>query len=546
MRILGVNIRMPSRAAAGPEFAESSVTAEAPAIQSTIDRRRVVRASRMSPRRVAAFRAAEHDTVNHSWTKNPVPINALIADRLGVLRARSRDVGLNTDHGAAFLRLCRDNIVGAEGMQLRVMATFSGGDKLDEPANRATRDAWNEWCLEESCTMGRGAAMADLQRSAVTSLAEDGEAFFRIVTGRAAGKDWPIALHQLDAETCPVTHKANLANGRRVRLGIERDEWGRALAYYFYRDQPELYYNGYPTAGSLIRIPANEIIHLYVTERAGQARGVPWLAPAVQRIKLLSAYDEAAIVAARSGANKVGVITTQDGEGFAATRDQAALEEQDASGVMVIDAPDPGQWARLSAGETMMPWSPDYPRGEYSDFTAACLRGIAAGLGVGYQSLSMDRKGASYSSGRLEAQQERETWKALQGMFARKFCRRVYLEWLPIALMAKKIVTGAPLPIEREEKLRKHSWQGRRWEWVDPDGDMNAKASAVDLGITTVSEIIRETGRDPSEIFRERRQELNDYSDVLAVDSENKSTNSDRAVAAIGQLRRSMRRDGDQ
>lgn len=486
--------------------------AAAPVIEASSSRSSASRRTR-----VAAFRAAEQDNVNYSWTKTPVPINTMIEKHLAILRARSRDVGVNTDHGAAFLRLCRDNIVGAEGMQLRVMGRFrSGGGDLDEDANKAAYDAWSEWGVAEYCTMGRELAMPDLQRAAITTVAEDGEAFFRIVTGSRAGREWPIALHQIDAELCPLYNR-NLPGGRRVRLGIERDDWGRPLAYWFYKADPNLKYQALPTLSTLERIPADEIVHLYVPERPGQARGVPWMVPSLQRVKMLGAYDEAALVAARIGANKVGVLQTPTGEGPIMTDDEDAAEEQKRSGYMVVDSPGPGEWVRLADGEQIQPWSPDYPRGEYSDFTAACLRGISAGLGVGYQSLSMDRKGASYSSGRLETQQERETWKALQGVFSRKFCRRVYLRWLPIALMAEKIVVNeTPLPLEREGKLRRHRWQGRRWEWVDPDGDMSSKISAVDLGITTVSEIIRETGRDPREVFEERRQELREYDDILA------------------------------
>jgi lambda family phage portal protein len=462
-----------------------------------------------------AFKAAEQSNLTHSWTRTPTPINYRLERDLQTLRARSRDVGINTDHGAAYVRLCRDNIVGADGVVLRPRAR--GREGLDRDANRAVTEAWADWGTEPNCTMSRDLAWPDVCRAAVTSWVEDGEAFFRIVRGSKAGRDWPFALHQIDSELCPVGLNRNLGGGRRILLGIERDQWGRPLAYHFYKAHADGQYPTLGAYGSTVRIPADEIIHLYLIERAGQGRGVPHMVPALQRLKMLAKYDEAALVNALVGASSFAVIKTPDGDGAPMTDDPEALAEQEETGRQIIDIPEPGQAWRLADGEDIGSWSSDYPRGEYESFVAATLRGIASGFGVGYQALTGDRKGASYSSGRMEALQERDAWKALQGVFVRRFCRSVYLPWLPIALMAQQIRVGeSPLPVERESKLSRHSWQPRRWDWVDPQKDLTGKKMAVELGTTTVSEIIRESGRDPDEVFEERREELKNYGDVVA------------------------------
>ena len=48
-----------------------------------------------------------------------------------------------------------------------------------------------------------------------------------------------------------------------------------------------------------------------------------------------------------------------------------------------------------------------------------------------------------------------------------------------------------------------HEFQGRRWEWVDPAKDIAAKRAAYDLRITSISQIIRDAGRDPETVFAE-------------------------------------------
>ncbi|MCK7513853.1 MAG: ATP-dependent Clp protease proteolytic subunit [Desulfobacterales bacterium] len=57
------------------------------------------------------------------------------------------------------------------------------------------------------------------------------------------------------------------------------------------------------------RIPAEQILHTFITERINQPRGVPWMHSAMTRLNNLGAYEEAEIVAARIGAAKMEATT---------------------------------------------------------------------------------------------------------------------------------------------------------------------------------------------------------------------------------------------
>jgi capsid protein len=58
-----------------------------------------------------------------------------------------------------------------------------------------------------------------------------------------------------------------MENGHALRSGIEFDQQGRRVAYRFYRDHPgESMY--YPDAYVYVRIPADEIRHVYKFIRA--------------------------------------------------------------------------------------------------------------------------------------------------------------------------------------------------------------------------------------------------------------------------------------
>ena len=58
-----------------------------------------------------------------------------------------------------------------------------------------------------------------------------------------------------------------------------------------------------------IRIPAEQVIHIFMPLRAGQTRGEPWLSPVMPAMKQLGGFREAAVINARIGASKMGFFT---------------------------------------------------------------------------------------------------------------------------------------------------------------------------------------------------------------------------------------------
>ena len=47
------------------------------------------------------------------------------------------------------------------------------------------------------------------------------------------------------------------------------------------------------------------------------------------------------------------------------------------------------------------------------------------------------------------------------------------------------------------------SWQPRRWAWIDPRADIDAAIAAKNQMLLSPSQIIREQGRDPSDVWAE-------------------------------------------
>jgi len=449
-----------------------------------------------------SFSGAQRTDLTHSWASTPQTINEMLANDQESLRARSRDLAANTDHGSKFVKMARGNVVGPDGLVLQAR-TLNPDGSLDVLANEALEEAFTAWGESEFCSMCGTLGWVDIQDLFISSNLEDGEAIFRAVGGPTAG-EWGFSLYQVDPSLLDIGYNQELPNGTAIIMGVEVDGWGRRIAYHFRDDGPGVYraQNG----RDYIRVPANQVLHRFIPERANQIRGVPWMSPSMLRLKMFAAFEEAAVVNARLAASKVGIITTPAGDTYSGADDIDPL-----TGDQIMDG-DPGTWLTAAEGQQIHTWDPAYPNGEFGDFSESILQSIASGFNVDYPSLSSNQKGTSYSSMRSGLVETREVWKKLQTWMIRSFVRPVYNEWLSWALLQQKIMVPSaagprPLRIDKAEKFKRVRFQGRRWAWVDPKSDAMASQILINEGLASRSEIIRDRGRDPGEVWEEIENE---------------------------------------
>ncbi len=138
-------------------------------------------------------------------------------------------------------------------------------------------------------------------------------------------------------------------------------------------------------------------------------------------------------------------------------------------------------------------------------FAKSMLRGASAGLGVMYNDLASDLEGVNFSSIRQGALDIREHWKELQEWLIEALCKPVREEWMKCALLGSHIAlkNGKPLPPEKLQIYSELHCQPRRWSWIDPKSEINANVTAIRAGLTSLSQVIREQGRDPDQVAQE-------------------------------------------
>lgn len=429
------------------------------------------------------------------WNTSPTTIDQVIRTDLKTLRARSRDQYANNDYAKRFVGMAKANVVGETGVKLQAKSKDNSG-KLDKEANDAIEREWAKWSKAKNCDLFGQSSLVDIEQLLMYSELVDGE--YCVVVHRM--NKYPfVQLEVIDAELLDVDYNDELSNGGRIKFGIEYNVAGKPVAYYLreFNETGDFYTL---TSTSRRRIDARSFIHGYIKERPGQKRGLPQMATSLLRMNMLSGFENASLVNARTGAAKMGFFTSPDGQGYQG--DDVASD-----GSLISDA-EPGSFEQLPAGVEFQSFDPSYPNGEFADFSKAILRGIASGLGVNYNSLANDLEGVNFSSLRQGAIEEREAWKIIQRWLINTFMEKVYAIWLEqfLAFGAIRVGNGT-LPFNKIDKFEEVQWQGRRWPWVDPLKDVQAAVSAIDNRLRSRSEIIRESGRDPAEVFAEMAAE---------------------------------------
>lgn len=456
------------------------------------------RAAPVPHRAERRFDAAVVDRLTASWQAYNLAIDADLRTGLDRLRARSRDLFKNNEYAAKFGHMVRNNVVGADGFVLQAQVSDPNG-RMDDDANRAIESAFDRWARAQQCDAAGKRSFDDICRAAVLALARDGEFLIRKRVGPGAGM-FGYQLQMLDVDRLDTLYNLPPANGRNaIIMGVEVDAWRKPVAYHLWDRHPQE--DAHAATRYRERVPATEILHGFIPLEDEQTRGIPWLHAVMRRANDLNGYREAAIIAARVGAAKMGFYTSPDGTPTGPT------DGKDDAGNFISEAA-PGTFEVLPDGYKFESFNPDYPHAQFEMFCKATLRGIASGLGVAYPSLGNDAEAVNFSSLRAFTLEERDQWMTIQQWLIGALLEPMFDDWLPLALHLQQIVlpNGSPLPEAKLAKFSDRAWRARRWQWIDPLKDMAAKVLAIENGLDSPQRVAAEQGRDIEDVIEDLRR----------------------------------------
>lgn len=450
------------------------------------------------------FQAAKKDNLTAGWSSQLLSADTILNADLEKVRARSRVLAGNEPYFRHWLRIQCRNVVGPHGIRLQMRvpkkATDDGLGELDDFANRVIEEGWKNWSKRENCTVNKRHSFVSVERMVYKSVKRDGEIFVRKVKG-FRGNNYMFALQLIEADHLDIKMNTTLKNGNYIRMGVETNEWGEAVAYHFMEKHPGDYLVDSRFRSKRIRIPADEVIHVYDPERVDQSRGFPEGVASMTRSNMLNGYQEAELVAARTSSSKMGFFKTPDGESYQG--DDSEFDDEGNETEIITEA-DPGTFEELPEGFDFVSYDPQHPTTAFGSFVKSILQGIASGLGISYPNMANDYEGVSYSSLRQANMNDRDGWKEEQTWLVEQLHSQIFEAWLLMALTTNQL---KPLQASRFDRYNNPSWRPRGWAWVDPQKESNANKLNLELGSESLTNIVAEQGRDIEEVFQERQKE---------------------------------------
>jgi lambda family phage portal protein len=373
------------------------------------------------------------------------------------------------------------------------------GKRLDTKINNQIEQAWSNWKRYDSCHTAGRLCFTDIEKVIVRSLVTDGEIFVRFVRKPFGRSNIPFALELLEADQLDSEYTGRSSKKKNTwRMGIEQNEFGRAVQYAFLKKHPGDTPFGTPVGQrEHMIVPASEICHIFVSNRPSQSRGEPWLSSSILSLHHLAGFQEASVIRARAASSLMGFITSPEGE-----LDQGG-EVYDNERVSQFE---PGKFSYLQAGESVTVPDFDSPNSEFPEFMSAMLRSVASGCGISYESVSKDFSKTNYSSSRLSLLEDRNHYRSLQTYLIENFHSRVFDAWLEMATLSGAL--ALPSYDTEPERYRKVRWIPRGWDWVDPQKEIIAAKEAIKAGLKTQAQIVSENGGDLEELLPARKAEV--------------------------------------
>jgi lambda family phage portal protein len=319
------------------------------------------------------------------------------------LRQRSRDLIRNAPIAAGAVGLVVTNTVGT-GLKLQSRIDRDYLRMTDEQAEEwesSVEREWSLWADSQECDCARTLTFADLQVLAFRQTLENGDAFSLLPRFKRGNNPYLLKVQMIEADR--VTNKSRAQNTATLVNGIVKDSRGAPVAYQIQRKHP----------GSLVSKGAAEwdevqaynektglrnVLHLYTILRAGQSRGVPYLAPVIESLKQLERYTEAELMAAVVSGMFTVFVKTETGANLPIPAYNPTTETGATSSDEDYKLGN-GSIVGLAPNESIETANPGRPNQAFDPFISAILRQIGMALEIPYEVL-IRHFSASYSASR--------------------------------------------------------------------------------------------------------------------------------------------------
>lgn len=342
---------------------------------------------------------------------------------------------------------------------------------------------WNDWQANASPFAPHD--FPAIQAHTMRALAVDGEVLVHLFDEGDS-----VALRVVESD-CLASHVFSHNKSIKIQDGIETDMHGRRLAYHVTVAHP----GDGDWDGSVERVPAKNMLHVYRCDRPGQIRGVPWLAPALPRLKLIDDLDDAQLERQRI-ANLFAAFIIKPEMGMHTPMSPVDGNDQNED---TPDSPEPlglepGILQELYNGEDIKFSQPPPPMADYAGYLQTEISIICAALGIPHQMLTGQFEGANDRVMRvLLTRYARQIDQIVNQILIPRLCMPVWRAVMDQARLSGTITAS-------RKNIMRPQWPVPAWEYMHPVQDVQAKRLAMESGLVARHDLILQRGGNPAHV----------------------------------------------
>jgi len=411
---------------------------------------------------------------------------------LPILRERSHDLVRNAPLATGAINTVVTNVVGT-GLKVQsridreVLAPYLGdNEEVFDAFERAAEREFRFWASSRNGDAARMQDFAGQQDLAMRSTLVAGDAFVLRRHINRPGARYSTAFQLVEAErVCNPNFNRDLPS---LSGGVEKDEFGAAIAYHVLQAHPGDVTN--PASRQWVRLRAQDrqglwlVNHLARPTRIGMTRPAPYLAPVIESLKQLDKYSEAELMAAVISSMFSVFIKSEDPDGLAPMNDGSPVSSREESDFQL----GPGAILDLLPYESVEIADPKRPNTAFDGFVMAVLRQVGVALEIPFE-LLVKHFTASYSAAQAALLEAWKFFRARREWLASMYCQPIY-EVVITEAVAKGYLHAPGFfsdPMIRAAYLGAE-WIGPPRGQIDQLKEGKAARERVDMGISTLAE----------------------------------------------------------
>jgi len=403
------------------------------------------------------------------------------------LREQARHLDENHDLARGILNVLVQNIVGPHGIGIEPQPRRTDGTVHEEFAREILK-LRRDWLRRPDVTREHdGPAM---ERLACRTWCRDGEVLAQLLAGNVRGLDHgtriPFSVELIEPDLMPMEHHDPTS---RITSGVERNDWGQPLRYHLFKHHPSAHIL-MARHQEMKAVPAERMLHLKMTDRIRQVRGVSVFASVITRLDDIKDYEESERIAAKVAASMAAYIKKGMPDLYEPSQNDGKRDLKFRPGMIFDD---------LSAGEEIGTIDTNRPTSNLEHHRRGQVRAAASGTGVTYSSAAKDYDG-TYSAQRQELVEGWGAYGVLSSQFIAQFSRPVYERQIAAAVASGRLRIPSDLDVSTIDDAL---YIPPQMPWIDPDKESKAFERLEKNVHTSGPEIVRRRGQNPRDVLEQ-------------------------------------------